>query len=625
LVPKVKRRVKYFYDYKNLTFRGNIKFLFRRINLSEDFSKFPFQNNSVSKLVGFTPDYVGGVTGGIMKRSRTNFDTLSKIIRNEKYDDIYKLYVKELISFREVISAGYNTGISQFKNYFKEPDYTQNVTRTVEICNYSKFKWFQMPEFKLPSGDDIANDVRFNPDASPGHYTRRVVSPKRKGSIKYTHQAAQDLYAILDQKPLKNYYLWEILGKQKDNKVIDGEEVASRIIMNTEEPMVLLLSLFSQRLSILIQNDKNNRIFIGKTQTSYIANVLEQKRKDYDFTVESDWTQFDSNITREDMMVAGSILLSNLDMKEGKARRCLYLIISSLITKYIVMSPGIVMRCDKGLPSGHPFTSLITSVVNLVYWCRIGYEIYGKNYSSNMDIVVQGDDANVFFKEHENLARIDDIIENLGIKSDKISGTFHYNPGCDDIDVSPVFLKRKHLNDCLVWDRKSIIRRIIYQWSKTSGHKDDIVILRNYMVTAPDDDLMNELLIDIIEYKYRELGYCESLIQENIKKLKTDIFEKHEENIRSKSLASIFDFYYGVINKPSNLEDLSRREAIKIDRRKYIFTLYTAFPPDGLVLYKEQINSLINKRDLMYLVEHIAGGVPPNVLIDKPDELYYRF
>lgn len=143
IVPKIKRKISYFYDYKNIVKNGRIVFGYRRIDMNKDFNAFPFQDNSVCKLVGFTPDYVGQVHGGIMRRSITNFKTLKQVIVKPEYAELKKIYDDELCSYREVISPGYNTGISQFKNYFSEPEMVQNVEETVKICAYSKWKWFR--------------------------------------------------------------------------------------------------------------------------------------------------------------------------------------------------------------------------------------------------------------------------------------------------------------------------------------------------------------------------------------------------------------------------------------------------------------------------------------------------
>lgn len=625
IVPKIKRKISYFYDYKNVVRDGRIVFGYRRIDMNKDFASFPFQDNSVCKLVGFTPDYVGQVHGGIMRRSVTNFQTLKKVINKPEYAELKKIYDSELCSYREVISPGYNTGISQFKNYFIEPTAKQDIMETVRICSLGNWKWFRIPQLEKVDRSVFLDEVKFNPDASPGHYSRKLISQKRSGSIKYTSQAAQDLYDVLDELPLKNYYLWEILGKQKDNKIIEGDEVSSRVIMNTEEPMVVLLSAFSQRLSKVIKNDIDNRIFIGKSQTGEIAKRLEQNRLQYDWTVQSDWIKFDSNITKEDMIVATSILLSNIDQKDGKMRRIVYLIMSSLITKYIAISPGVVMRVDKGLPSGHPFTSLVTSVINLVYWCRIGYEVYGKNYVDNMDIVVQGDDANVFMQENVKICKLDEIISKLGIQSDELKGTLFYNKISTNIFDTPVFLKRRHSLGSLMWDRKGVIRRIIYQWSKSGGHADDIVILKNYMITAPDDDLMNKLLFDMIEIKNRELGLTSYEHENDLQKFEKQLETRSKSNRNSRSLTEIFSYYSGKISKYESLKDLQRVDVRRLERQKYLIALFTAIPPDQLWRYKKKLNESVDKRDLLYLVEHITGGVPPNVILEQKDVSYYRF
>lgn len=614
----------YIYDFDNRVVDGTVRTGYRRIDLRKDHTKFPYPNNSVCKLVGKTPDYIGMVHGGVVKRRQNNHRILKSVLCDVKYKVLKDIYVDETVNYREVLSPGFNTGISQLKNYTSEPKIVRNVDEMLKIVEMSKYKWFRIPEIDEPD-DEAMYDVNFNRKASPGHYTKNLVARKRQGSVKYTTQAAEDLYDFMKTTALKNFYLWEILGREKDNKIIEGNKVNSRIIMNTEEPMVLLLSMFSQRLSKVIQNDEDNSILIGKDLVGNVSKRIKNSQSYMTWTLESDWKLFDSNIQSSDIILAGSILLSNFDLFSKRMRRSMYLIISSIVTKYVVINPGFVLRIDKGVPSGHPFTSLITSVINLVYWCLIGYEIYGSNYGNCMDIYVQGDDANIMFRDHPNLNRLDEIVAGLGIECEPLNGTLRYNGGFKTIHDEPVLLKRKFNSEGIVWNRKSIIRKLIYQTSTTKTVEDDIDILRNYIYTAPDDDLMNEMLVDMMKVHFCDLKMLEIDKNRLLDEVKKYVHKKRIRNSTPNSVKIGLEFETGVQTKPEAITHREELKLVRLEREKYLLSLFICLPSKLMSRHGAKLHNSVKKRDLLYLNEYLQNGLPPRSRFKTEQFQLYRF
>lgn len=625
LVHKKGRKIKYIYDFRNKVIGGTVRLGYRRINLRGNLqANFPFKNNSVCRLVGKTPDYVGMITGSVVDRRKSNLSVLSKIIKDSKYDEIKRIYNDEMINYREVLSPGYNTGIEQIKNYTNESNILRDLDEMLEIVQMSNFKWFKIPELDEPDDKEMYT-INFKPDASPGHYTKNIIAKKRSGSVRYTSQVADDIYELLKTTAVKNFYLWEILGREKDVKIIEGDDVSSRIVMNTEEPMVLLLSMFSQRLTKSIQNDDSNTILIGKDLKGNTSKLIKLAQNRRTWTIETDWRKFDSNIQKNDVILAGSILLSNINLFSKRMRRSMYLIISSIITKYVAINPGFVLRIDKGVPSGHPFTSLITSVINLIYWCLIGYKIYGRNYVQYMDVFVQGDDANVMMDDHPNLLKIDSIIRDLGIESEPLKGCFIYNKYVKSLDEEPILLKRRFNHEGIIWNRKSIIRKIIYQTSKTKTIEDDIAILRNYVLTAPFDELMNELLSEMIHVHVQKLNISEYDKKGIIDDIEKSILAKKEEFYILDKVKSGLNFERGVIDKPDSIDTFHKNKWVKLERGKYLFSLFSLFPGNMIQRNKSRLDKIVKSRDLIYLNEFIGTGVPPPVKYKIGSALYYRF
>jgi hypothetical protein len=160
------------------------------------------------------------------------------------------------------------------------------------------------------------------------------------------------------------------------------------------------------------------------------------------------------------------------------------------------------------MPSGHPFTTTINCIINTIYWCIIGYKIYGDNYADNMDFEVYGDDSVVYLKKHKNIYRIDEIVKEIGLKSDplldnlRICG-FQYDES-EEID----FLKRRLNDDVIKWNHKKILDRILYQ-TKNRNINDQIELLYNYYITCPNDEqlfyLCKIIFNDIFDNHYDEV------------------------------------------------------------------------------------------------------------------------
>jgi len=63
-------------------------------------------------------------------------------------------------------------------------------------------------------------------------------------------------------------------------------------------------------------------------------------------------------------MVLACALLEQVFEESEVSRNYFYYIASSVVDKHIIMEPGVLYKIMKGLPSGHPFTSLVNTLCN---------------------------------------------------------------------------------------------------------------------------------------------------------------------------------------------------------------------------------------------------------------------
>nr|WIR83939.1 MAG: RNA-dependent RNA polymerase [Ulva durnavirus 1] len=582
-IVKFSKKMKQATLFNFKTINGVCRKYFKRVSINDFVNYF---SDKYCKVVGYTPNYVGMAPSKVIKNRSLVVDIFNKNGKRIKqlFPKIYKSLIKSLNNYRQVYQGGFDTSINHFRSYGNENEFKPSWNECFAILEQNNFKWFYAPIVRYNNPNEIFHITNFNKESSPGHFTKLIYGVKRKFSIAETSIIAIEMFNYLKYKPLKNWFLWEILGREKDVKCNEsGKEVATRVVMNTEEPAMLLLSLFCQKLTKPIINDDNGRCLIGrKYDVNKSKRVIQNKRK-FKYSVDCDWSSFDTYCSSQVIELACDILMSNLPVGDKFYKRVKYYVKSSLITKFIAIPPGVVFRIDKGVPSGHPFTSIITSYINLIIWSVIGYRIYGKNYIKEMDIVVCGDDAKVFFNESPNLRKIDKIIKQIGMKSDPVYNNLTLNSFPIDKDKEPDFLKRILDIDGVIWNNDKVIDKLVYQ-SKSNSIEKQIKIIENFAITAPNSDEFNEFckyVLDFYELESNQLKEIESYKKQYLcgsnplsgyffeKSVITSVYEYIKKFTKTFSIRRMEQLFYNCM--PPNLyrtciKDIRR---LKFDVGKY--------------------------------------------------------
>jgi hypothetical protein len=128
-----------------------------------------------------------------------------------------------------------------------------------------------------------------------------------------------------------------------------------------------------------------------------------------------------------------------------------------------------------------------------------------------MDFELYGDDAYVFLKNHPNVAKIDEIIKDLGIKGDPILPSLHSTSFIVDNDLMPDFLKRRITETGMVWNHKKMFDKFLYQ-SKKRGLDKQVELVISYHHTVPTDNDVYMFCEDFLEWvkchpMYHTLSY----------------------------------------------------------------------------------------------------------------------
>lgn len=529
---RVSRRVKRFTIHRLVRFRKGIYSMFKNTDL--DGFKKHYNINSTNRVVGYTPEYVGPTPSVVVSARNYICEFLSdnfQLIKSKVSSSCFKDLMSSSIESRVTYSAGFTSAYSHLKEYLKDnsTDVEWTHDNIIEIVELSRFKWFRSPVVEFYNSDEIFSLIRTNPDAYSGHYTSKIFGRYKRSSDVASRYISRSLWNIMKTSSLKNFCLWDILGREKDIKV-DGKDeefnqlkdVGTRVVLTTENPMTTLLMWFAQKMSfVLMHSDWDKTYNIDREFNNYKYNKLLDHEEHYDYILEADWSFFDSNIDTNFLEVACFILCNSMP-KDELHKNISYLITSSVVSKYIVIPPGVVVELNRAQPSGHPFGTLVNCNVNLIYWCLIGYKIYGKNYSDNMRVEVYGDDTRAYFKSHKNLFRLDEIVESIGLKSDSLIPNLRsVNENCQwnyKID----YLKRRFDLNVIKWNHKKMFDRLIYQ-SKNRSLDEQIEQFISYFKSVPSDEdclILNKMFSSYILSKGYKISYLNERSLKDILKVK---------------------------------------------------------------------------------------------------------
>lgn len=495
------RKIKYFSLFKLEKVNGTIRKMFKRGKLND--YKQHLGLSSQCPIVGFTPEYVG---------YRPSKPVFFKNIYVDNYDDVLRIGTKygmgksiinSLSSYREVWSGSPDSNIGHLRQILK-PN-RLNIPKAEDIIKIMvKCPWFKYNKVDFRDPNEIYYTTNINPKAHPGHYTSMMLANSKGYCIRGTMPLTIAYYNLIRKIPMRNYALWDVFSREKDIKPDSLKDPSTRVVLTTELHVTMIYCWVHQKWGKT--NDGLHNWSITGDLNNKKINYLLKDIDNYDYIINPDDTFFDaSNDT--DLMVAAGVLMfyQSIDSKEDQ--RFFYNVVSSAVTKYICLPPGVVVRCDRGNPSGHPGVTTINCVLNVIRWSLVLREVYGDNWWEYSRVVVYGDDTYIMLKEHDNLVKIDDIRRNFGFIGDEVKGQMfptkfvESNIGGD----TPDFLKRRiSLLGCS-WNTEKIIDKLMYQ-SRRRSIFEQIELINNFKNTAPCDDKFNGFCIEISKFfidKYR--------------------------------------------------------------------------------------------------------------------------
>lgn len=245
-----------FIDERLCCYKGNVRRVRRRIEI--DIKKLqetgiggPLPKNTVCRFIGITPKYIGSITPKPVKPDALFNMYMQNLRKRGEFKGLVEIWKNKFLEYREVWTAGMAGG---FSNLIRMADDKIGCPlKYDEILNIlsqeALDKFFGRTPINMPTPDKDRLDeiIRVRPDSSPGLFTKTLFGPRRFDSLNNSCIISKTFLNLLEERGFGNYTLWEILGREKAMKTTDdNKEVNTRLVLNMEEPLLLINLLYAQ-------------------------------------------------------------------------------------------------------------------------------------------------------------------------------------------------------------------------------------------------------------------------------------------------------------------------------------------------------------------------------------------
>lgn len=366
----------------------------------------------------------------------------------------------------------------------------------------------------LPKYDvNTINHVRVNHTSSPGINTKNLIGPKRSVTTSRTKPVAYQYARDIIQVPRNNYVvdtsLYSVGGREK--KIIipyktPYKQIKTRVTLNQED----IPTIIGQSVVVLI-NESLQKISEGfnwggriNGRGRYLDLISNLKCKDgYTTNFNTDFSGHDNSVTERQMVVGMSLLRCCFPICD-KIDRIFYYILSSLVFKRIVLpESNLVYELSKGLPTGHSFTSILTTITAYMKISTAINKVIPKSEIKETHLQGAGDDWCGVMP-----------IKYLSAVSTHIN-TFS-GAKCDDFSINansilsnktyplPTFLKKKYTSYGLSWYIPELFTNLSYPTSTKLTLNNFVQNCMVMCTSGPFDQDLNKIMKNVILVKYCE-------------------------------------------------------------------------------------------------------------------------
>lgn len=436
---------------------------------------------------------------------------------------------------------------------------------------------FELPYIGLFDNEMILG-VPTNPKSTSGLVTATKVSRKRKLSIKYTKHPAY-VYSNLisnSERQVLDTSLYCVGGREKRISYSDttNKKLKTRAVFMQEDVPTLIGQGMASIINKEIQRHNKGHNWggriNGRKNWHQILDTMNIGDLENWVNVSVDFSGHDNHTTEEQIVVAWAFLRTMFH-ESVELDRLFYYSMSSMISKRVVLpESNLIYQITKGIPSGHAFTSQITTLCAYNILALSLMKTVKEDDLKYTRINNAGDDSNLRVPSY-SLGRIDDYINKetpMVVDCFKdCSGLFDTN----DMELMNTFLKKKYVNNEFSWNDVELFINLANPTMKGKGFGTRVDNLRQMILQAPLDFSLNKDIGVLI------IGlYFERFWKKSKRYLKTKFLDnlhpfnwfKHYSRNRYKSLIELIESYDYSPNIRTEFLDSGR--FVKADFREYL-------------------------------------------------------
>lgn len=458
-----------------------------------------------ARFVGFTPFHVGYSKGYQIPQNSLFLKWLSR-----QQDENFRFKITKDIVLKEsfMISGGYNTNIPHILSYGLRSTIqieTKVFRRFIKSVDFTR--WIKLPKCRDPNVEDM-DYLTINPDAFTGLMCSHLYGSKRRDCIDVTVPISKVYLKMMWTSYIRNVGLWSIGARGKDVNV-DDDVYSTRLVSMPEQVPLFAWLVYAQNLTRTLMVMPESNIWIGRNFTYQNCLNLRKTFTKWKYCVSIDYKNFDQSCTKRFIRIASAIMRQCYS-DDPKNDYFFHNLCESVVTKFYALPPGLVYRLSKGIPSGHAFTSLFGSLVNVIAFVFSLWLTYGdcEDFYDLLDIICSGDDGLIFFNDIQVIKNVQANLKKLGftIKEDMVAEMIPL--GSISFDLSPKFLK-KRINSFGEpgWDWKSVFKRIMNPDKPKRRISDLIDIADAYLCDCPFDPKLTDHLVSYRQFLVQELRY----------------------------------------------------------------------------------------------------------------------
>uniref|UniRef100_A0A2V0RC72 RdRp n=1 Tax=viral metagenome TaxID=1070528 RepID=A0A2V0RC72_9ZZZZ len=250
-------------------------------------------------------------------------------------------------------------------------------------------------------GDCMLTEVRESSDSGA---MGSGLGAKKEKSVGMFGEVLQETFETLGKAKYIDASPYTCGGRERRNLTpMDGEDLRSRLVLCGDLVTALIGCTYAQPITASIMKERGE-VRLGLKQDEMWYKRYLKEIHDTAFSRDLDISRSDQSLCEELIVGAFGILRSMFDEDDKRVDNHFFFMMSSALYKRVIIPGGHIVTIKRhGLPSGHPFTSLITSIAHWIAAQDIHKQLGVENYRMEQS----GDDARYHYFSAWDMPKVD--------------------------------------------------------------------------------------------------------------------------------------------------------------------------------------------------------------------------